>query len=103
MEDWRRSWGTDAVPAPLENCDGYGDEGPADGRRRGPPIGFSSRAVSPKELMPAAMAVAEDCVGPPPLAVQTKKRVAIVSRGIPMANSRLVADVYGGADRGHEP
>ncbi len=45
--------------------------------------------------MPAAMAVAEDYVGPPPLAVQTKKRVAIVSRDIPMANSRLVANLYG--------
>ena len=57
--------------------------------------GFINQVVAPEKLMSAALEIAEDFVSMPPLAVQATKRLAIMSRDMPMPASRLISDLYG--------
>lgn len=56
--------------------------------------GFINEIVPREDLANAALTVAEDFASMPPLGVQASKRLAIMSREMPMDASRWVADLY---------
>jgi enoyl-CoA hydratase/carnithine racemase len=56
--------------------------------------GFINEIVPREQLSSSAMAIAEEFASMPPLGVQASKRLAIMSREMPMESSRWVADLY---------
>ena len=58
--------------------------------------GFINRMVPSEELMSAAQTVAEDIASLPTLNLQAAKRMAYVSREVPMPYARLIGSLLGG-------
>ena len=58
--------------------------------------GFVNRIVPSEERMSVAMTVAEDIASLPTLNLQAAKRMAYVSRDVPMPYARLIGSLLGG-------
>ncbi len=59
--------------------------------------GFINRVVEPDALMETAVTVAKDIASLPTLNLQAAKRLAYVSREVPMPYARLIGSLLGGA------